>query len=166
VFNETLTLRMETGGLLRVRSGDVLQKTGSGGIFVSTDPGVDQPRVDAGEIVPTGPMPGSRGIEPPPDSEAEALERRAIEACGLTREAFAALGRELPGARRPVVVPVTLGEPPCAAELRPGSDVALRIRFALPAGSYATVLLQALAALDPADPVVTFSSSAALPSPS
>jgi tRNA(Glu) U13 pseudouridine synthase TruD len=48
----------------------------------------------------------------------------------------------LPGTRRPVVAPVTLGQP----ALREGSDGpnTARLFFSLPAGSYATVLLEAL----------------------
>ena len=82
--------------------GDVLQKTDTGGLFVSTEPEVDQPRVDAGELVPTGPLPGGREIEPPPGTPARALEDEAIAAVGATREDFARAGRDLPGARRPV----------------------------------------------------------------
>ena len=58
VFNRALELRAASGDLAEVRGGDVLQKTDSGGLFVTTDPAVDQPRVDRGEIIPTGPLPG------------------------------------------------------------------------------------------------------------
>jgi tRNA(Glu) U13 pseudouridine synthase TruD len=48
----------------------------------------------------------------------------------------------LPGARRPVVTPVTLGDPPLQEDSHgPGTS---RLFFSLPAGSYATVLLEAL----------------------
>ena len=152
VFNRALH-RRAAGGLLKVRAGDVLQKTGSGGLFVTEDPARDQARVDAGEVVPTGPMPGSREVEPPEGSEAWQLESEALAEVGVTRAELAAVGRDLPGARRPVLVKVTLGEPPVDQE--PGR---LRLRFALPAGSYATVVLQALAQ-DPSpagDHVLTF----------
>jgi tRNA pseudouridine13 synthase len=159
IFNRALARRAATGGLLRVRTGDVLQKTTSGGLFVTDDPARDQARVDAGEIVPTGPMPGSREVEPPPGTEAFALESEALAEVGVTREELAAVGRDLPGARRPVLVKITLDEPPVARE-----DGRLRLRFSLPSGSYATVVLQAIAA-DPAasgegspasNPVLTF----------
>jgi tRNA pseudouridine13 synthase len=140
VFNRALARRAASGGLLTVRAGDVLQKTGSGGLFVTEDPAQDQARVDAGEVVPTGPMPGSREVEPPEGSAAWTLESEALADVGVTRAELAAAGRDLPGARRPVMVKVTLGEPPVEAE----SD-RLRLRFALPAGSYATVVLTALA---------------------
>jgi tRNA pseudouridine13 synthase len=140
VFNRTLALRAERGGLLAVRAGDVLCKVASGGLFVSEDPAVDGPRVAAGELVPTGPMPGNREREPPPGSEARRLEDDALAALGVAREELAPLGRDLPGARRPVVVPVTLGEPP----VEPLPEGRARLRFSLPAGSYATVLVEAL----------------------
>lgn len=139
VFNRALELRQQTG-LLRVRVGDVLQKVVSGGLFVCEDCATDQARVDAGEIVPTGPMPGTREMKPPPGSEAGILEDQALAEVGLTPGDLAAAGRELPGARRPVVVPVTLGEPPVDAV-----EGQMKLRFSLTAGSYATVLLQELA---------------------
>jgi tRNA pseudouridine13 synthase len=142
VFNRVLALRAERG-LLVVRSGDVLQKTASGGLFVTDDLERDQARVDAGELVPTGPLPGSREIEPPPGTEAAALEDQALAEVGVTRAELAAAGRELPGARRPVLIAMTLGDPAVVSE--PGQR-SLRLRFSLPAGSYATVALERLAA--------------------
>jgi tRNA pseudouridine13 synthase len=139
VFNRTLVLRNESG-LLRVLMGDVLQKVASGGMFTSAEPAVDQARVDAGEVVPTGPMPGSREMKPPPGSEARALEDQAAKDVGLDGDELAREGRDLPGARRPVVVPVTLGHPVVGS-----SPEGVRLRFSLPAGSYATVLLRTLA---------------------
>jgi tRNA pseudouridine13 synthase len=146
VFNRYLELRAAGGDakeLRRVRAGDVLQKAASGGSFVCTDVAVDQARVDAGEIVPTGPMPGTRVMDPPPDSEAGQLEQRALDACGATRDDFARAGRDLPGARRPVIVNLELATPAIIAEpARSG----LRVRFGLPAGSYATVAIDCLLA--------------------
>ena len=87
-----------------MRGGDVLQKTDSGGLFVTTDPAVDQPRVDRGEVIPTGPLPGGREIEPPPDTPSRAIDDEAIASVGATREDFSRAGRELPGARRAVLL--------------------------------------------------------------
>jgi tRNA pseudouridine13 synthase len=141
VFNRALELRAAEGGLLQVRVGDVLQKRGSGGLFASVDPAVDQARVDAGELVPTGPMPGNREIEPPEGSPARALEDEALAAVGVTRAEIASAGRDLPGARRPVTLALALDEPAVTDE-----GGRLRLRFTLPAGSYATVVLEALLA--------------------
>jgi len=159
VFNRALELRAATGDLAQVRIGDVLQKTESGGLFVSTDPAIDQERVDRGEVVPTGPLPGGREIEPPPDTPARALEDEAIAAAGATREDFARAGRELPGARRPVLLKVSgdgesfsversAGDGESfSAQGSAGDDLgtqAVRLRFSLPAGGYATVVIAAL----------------------
>ena len=139
VFNCVLDLRAEHDGLLVVREGDILEKVASGGQFVCTDPAADQVRVVNGEIVPTAPMPGSRVREPAPGTAARALEDRALAMIGLGPQELAQVGRSLPGTRRPVVVKITLGDPPVAIE-----STGVRLRFSLPAGSYATVVLDAL----------------------
>jgi len=139
VFNSVLELRGENDGLLMVREGDILEKTDSGGQFVSTDQAADQARVDAGEVVPTAPLPGGRVRSPAPGTAARALEDRALAMVGVQQGEMERIGRSLPGTRRPVVVKITLGVPPAALE--PGG---LRLRFTLPAGSYATVVLDAL----------------------
>ncbi len=142
VFNQALDLRAASGGLTRVRLGDVLQKTATGGSFVCEDPARDQARVDAGELVPTAPLPGSRILEPAPGTPARVLEDQALADIGLAPAELAQVGRDLPGARRPVVTSVTLGDPPFREESDgPGTA---RLSFSLPAGSYATVLLEAL----------------------
>jgi tRNA pseudouridine13 synthase len=147
VFNRALDLRAAApGGLRAVRAGDVLQKVASGGLFVSEDVETDQRRVDAGELCVTGPLPGGREKEPPPGTPARTWEDEALAAAGATREEFASAGRDLPGARRPLLVTLTLGDPavqPDPAAAGPG-EVALRLRFTLPAGSYATVVVSAL----------------------
>ncbi|MBN2577059.1 MAG: tRNA pseudouridine(13) synthase TruD [Deltaproteobacteria bacterium] len=139
VFNRVLELRAAEGGLLTVRTGDILEKVVSGGQFVCADVAVEQVRVDRGEIVPTGPLPGSRARRPASGTAARELEDRALSSLGLGAEELSQVGRFLPGARRPVVVRVTLGVPAAIDE----SD-GLRLRFSLPAGSYATVVLEAL----------------------
>jgi len=142
VFNDVLRARLTDGTARRVLTGDILQKVPTGGVFTTEDPAVDQARVDAGEIVITGPLPGSWAREPPPDSAARAIEDQALGALEAKREEFAALGKDLPGTRRPLLVPVVLGDPATA----PVADNprALRLAFQLPAGTYATVLVQEL----------------------
>jgi len=140
VFNRALELRAAAGPLAQVRAGDVLQKTDSGGLFVTSDPAIDQPRVDRGEVVPTGPLPGGREIEPPPDTPARALDDAAIAAVGATREDFARAGRELPGARRAVLLKPTDE----TLDLPPDPEGQIRLRFTLPAGAYATVFVDSL----------------------
>jgi tRNA pseudouridine13 synthase len=139
VFNRVLDLRAQEGGLLTVLGGDILEKVVSGGQFASTDTAADQARVDAGEIVPTAPLPGGRVRTPEPGSAARVLEDRALAELGIGPDELGQVGRSLPGTRRPVVVNVTLDEP--AVTLEAGH---LRLRFSLPPGSYATVVLEAL----------------------
>lgn len=141
VFNEALDLRAARGGLMQLIEGDVLQKCASGGLFATNDLVTDAARVASGEVVPTGPMPGGREIEPPAGSAARALEDEALARVGVAREELEALGRALPGARRPVIVRLSAEGPAGGAPLR--SD-GLRLRFGLPPGSYATVVLEAL----------------------
>jgi tRNA pseudouridine13 synthase len=143
VFNRALELRATRGALTDVLLGDVLKKTDTGGLFVSTEPDVDQRRVAAGELLPTAPLPGGREVEPPPGTPARALEDEAIAAVGATREDFARAGREMPGARRPVLL--GLSETGVSDEpTTDGSTRAVRLRFTLPAGGYATVVVAAL----------------------
>lgn len=139
ICNRVLELRAEEGGLLRVRVGDILQ-TARGGCFPAEDVAREQARVDAGEVLPTAPLPGSRVLDPPPGSAARALEDRALRELGVERSLLEEVGRSLPGTRRPVIVRVTPGEPALAGEPPDG----LRLRFSLPAGAYATVLVAAL----------------------
>jgi tRNA pseudouridine13 synthase len=143
VFNRALELRATRGALTAVIPGDVLKKTDTGGLFVSTEPEVDQRRVDAGELVPTAPLPGGREIEPPPGTPARALEDEAIAAVGATREDFARGGRDLPGARRPVLLRLADAAFCEEASAHLGTR-AVRLRFTLPAGGYATVVVSSL----------------------
>jgi tRNA pseudouridine13 synthase len=145
VFNRALELRAASGPLAEVRLGDVLQKTDSGGLFVSADPTVDQPRVDRGEVIPTGPLPGGREIEPPPATPARALDDQAIADVGATRDDFARAGRELPGARRAVLLKAT----DAAIDVGTAPDGPVQLRFSLPAGAYATVFVDELLSSGP-----------------
>lgn len=139
VFNRVLELRAQDDGLLLVREGDILEKVASGGQFTCADPELDQARVDAGEIVPTAPLPGGRAREPAAGTAARALEDQALADLGIDPQELARVGRSLPGTRRPVVVKITLGDPAIALDA-----AGVRLRFSLPAGSYATVVLDAL----------------------
>jgi tRNA pseudouridine13 synthase len=136
LFNEYLRQRLADGLFDRVIEGDILQKQGSGGIFATTEPAVDQARLDAGEIVPTGPMFGHSMRNPPPDSAAAAREGRVLEAEELTLDMFRRVGNLGTGTRRPLAFPVE------GTDVTITADGALEISFALPAGAYATALLR------------------------
>jgi len=135
VFNEVLARRPLP--LDAVEPGDVAQVVASGGLFRVEDPDREAPRAAAFEITATGPIFGSRVLEPA-GAPAE-RERAARAACGLTEEDLrcARPGLRLRGARRPLRVP--LRDVSLARE--PG---ALRLHFTLPPGSYATVLVEEL----------------------
>lgn len=135
LFNDALALRLTRGLFGTVLLGDVLKKHETGGEFVSEAPLVDQPRADAFEVSPTGPLFGPEMRAPL--HEALALEDEVLAANGVTRELFAAGGDETRGARR--LLRVRLGAPSFEAQ-----GEVLRLGFELPAGSYATVVLREL----------------------
>lgn len=139
VFNKTLATRMLDGTFATVLAGDVLRKRPAGAVFVADDPAREQPRVDAGELAVTGPMPGR--AKPTPTGRPAEIERAALDAFGLTPEMLAKFPKLAPGARRPLtVVPDDL-------HVDPGDD-AVRFTFALPAGCYATTLVNEFVWID------------------
>ena len=87
-------------------------------------------------MIPTGPLPGGREIEPPPGTPARAIEDEAIAAVGATRDDFARAGRELPGARRPVLL--RLADAAFGEDADPSMRRAHVCASTLPAGGYAT----------------------------
>ena len=132
LFNRMLEARLRDGVLRRALAGDLMRKTDSGGLFVCREPEVDQPRVDRGEIVATGPIFGWKMQRPAGD--VDVAEQAVLASEELTLDSFRRLGSIAEGTRRPFAVPVTDAQ--WSAE---GSTVELS--FGLPAGSYATVLL-------------------------
>ncbi|HMP15764.1 MAG TPA: tRNA pseudouridine(13) synthase TruD, partial [Gemmatales bacterium] len=59
LFNRCLSLRITDGLFRTVLDGDVMTKWPSGGMFITHDTATEQKRLDAREIVTTGPMFGS-----------------------------------------------------------------------------------------------------------
>jgi tRNA pseudouridine13 synthase len=144
LFNLLLALRRERGLMRTVLAGDVLQKTTTGGLFTSADPALDQPRLDAGEVVVTGPMFGGKTMSPPEGTQARALEEEVLARVDLDAATLAALGKRVPGTRRALQVSIgdiELFDAPAVGELRDG----LGVGFTLPAGSFATIFLRELA---------------------
>ncbi len=131
VFNRVLAKRMADGTWTTPLAGDVLEKLASGGLFVCADPAADAPRVTAFELSVTGPMPGPR-VRPAPDGEPAALEAAILAETGVTLEALGR-SRDAEGARRALRIRVE----PMVEEDPEGVILA----FELPAGSYATVVL-------------------------
>lgn len=137
VFNEALARR--TAPLAEVEPGDVAQVVASGGLFLVEDLAREAPRAARFEISATGPIFGGGARAPEPDGAPAARERDALAAWGVDAEALRRTppGLRLRGGRRALRAPVA----DAGCEFEGG---ALRLRFALPAGSYATVLLEEL----------------------
>jgi tRNA pseudouridine13 synthase len=137
LFNDALAARVRAGTLGVVEAGDVMGLRGSGGVFRVEEDEVEetQRRLDEGELVVTGPMFGPKMIRPA--GEVDAREEGFLAARGVGREEFDGLGSMAPGGRRPYVVY------PQEVSLE-GEEGALRMRFFLPSGAYATVMLEEL----------------------
>jgi len=137
LFNKVLERRLMRLGT--VMPGDFCYKHDNGAAFlVPGDPDAaakEQPRADAHEISPTGPLFGFRMSET--ESVVHILEEEVLHEFGLKREDFGgAMGA--PGSRRPLrFFAQEMG-------LEGGEDEHgpyLQLAFVLPSGSYATVLL-------------------------
>lgn len=131
LFNRVLVQRLMDGTFDRALLGDRLRKE-TGGMFLCEAPEVDQPRVDAFELSATGPLFGPK--MPRPAGEVDAREQALLAEEGLALSDFKRGGGETEGARR--ALRVRLGDPSAA---RDGDD--LLLAFTLPAGSYATQVL-------------------------
>lgn len=135
LFNDLLAFRLEQGMLDTALAGDRMQKHENGGVFLCTEPDVDQSRVDELAISPTGPMFGHKmataeGL--PGEWEESLLDREE-----LTLDSFRAVGKHAKGTRRSLRVP--LEHASCVMD---GEDCILS--FSLPPGSYASVVLHEL----------------------
>ncbi len=110
----------------------------NGACFLVDDAAVEQPRCDDFEISPTGPLFGFRMT--PPRGEPSEIEARIFAESGLTRGDFLGRGlHRIKGARRPLRVP--LADLALNADRDDDGDY-VELRFTLPPGSYATVLLR------------------------
>lgn len=132
LFNRALERRIAAGAFGRALSGDVLKKHETGGEFVCADPAVDQPRVDAFEVSPTGPLFGPKMRRA--EGDVGAAEQVLLDEEKVDHALFEAGGGETLGARR--FFRITLGDP--SLELSGGIA---QLKLTLPAGSYATVVL-------------------------
>jgi tRNA pseudouridine13 synthase len=132
VFNQVLAERGER--IDRVERGDIAVVHATGGLFRVEDPEAEAPRATAFEISPTGPIFGTR--MPAPAGEAAERERAVLLEHGVTLEGLRLpRGVRLRGARRALRVR------PEAASAR-AIDRGIELRFELPPGSYATVLVE------------------------
>ncbi len=139
LFNACLTARLREGLFRTVLLGDVLAKWPMGGMFTTSDPTTEQRRFDARELVIAGPIFGRKTF-PSKDLVAQ-REQAILTEFGLTPEAFAGFGKLLQGTRRHYQIYLDDLSATVDAE-------GVVLRFSLPAGSYATVLLGELMKTD------------------
>jgi tRNA pseudouridine13 synthase len=135
LFNRYLERRIADGAYRRVLGGDILM-VASGGMFATSDPSVDQPRLLASEVIPTGPMFGHSMRAPEPASEAGSREQSILIEEGITSADFKPLGALAPGTRRAIAVPLA------GASVAPVATDAIQVSFELPAGAYATAVMR------------------------
>ncbi len=135
LFNEYLSERLREGLAATVLGGDVMEVAASGGVFVVEDAATEQTRLQAGETAITGPMFGPKMKQPL--AEAAVREARILEQFGLKPTDFTGFGDLLPGTRRRLLIrPVDFSATPVPE--------GIRFEFELPAGAYATTLLESL----------------------
>ena len=134
LFNCILAKRMPD--LDKLLEGDIAVKHDNGAPFLVRDATVEQPRADAFEISPSGPIFGYKMRLPTGD--ALALETSLLADEGVRFEAFRkVVSIRLPGTRRPLRMPMQLHD---VSETVNGAGI--RLSFTLPAGGYATVVLE------------------------
>jgi tRNA pseudouridine13 synthase len=135
VFNTWLAERIERDHYDAPVLGDVLRKEDSGGLFVNADQPTAVRRMQAWEISPTGPMFGAKMRWPEADAadhERDLLQRAGIDAATLERHAAHGEGTRRVARVRPQAPEVVV------------EDAALLVRFELPAGAYATMVMREL----------------------
>ena len=131
LFNAVLERRLE--GLDRLEAGDLAYLHAKGAVFAVERPDREQPRAEAFEISPTGPIVGHRVTLA--SGRPGEVEREVLAAKGARPEDFERVkALRLRGGRRPLRVP--LSDVDLAED---GDD--LDLAFTLPAGAYATVVL-------------------------
>lgn len=136
VFNRVIAARLDS--LDRLLPGDLALLHRNGAVFAVEDAAAEQPRADAFEVSPSGPMPGPEMTAP--TGEPLAIEQRALAELDLDVAAFTDLPFRLArGERRPLRVPVSEAEVVAV-------DAGLQLSFALPRGAYATSVLRELLA--------------------
>lgn len=138
LFNRVVAERLPAG-LDRLQPGDLAWLHASGAVFRVEDAAREQPRAEAFEISPTGPLFGYRCTEP--GGEPQQLEQKIMESEGLRRDTFRAGPQREKGGRRPLRFPIHSENIQLGADER-GSYVALQ--FILPRGCYATTVLREL----------------------
>jgi tRNA pseudouridine13 synthase len=138
LFNDVLAQRITAIG--KLFDGDIAYKHENGACFPVESAATEQPRADAFEISPTGPLVGYRMTTPA--GEPEKTEQAAMAAVNLTPADFKQSGKmRVKGARRPLRIK------PENIDIAGGVDEFgshITVAFTLPAGAFATVLMREL----------------------
>lgn len=129
LFNALLTERLHTFDQLE--AGDIAYIHGKGAAFLVEDPAAEQPRADAFEISPAGPMFGPKMLLA--DGEPARREGALLAQYQLSVQDFTVQGLKIRGTRRPYRFP--LKSP------KIWWDAGLMLSFELPPGAYATTVL-------------------------
>lgn len=138
LFNQVLGQRISQSLFHRMETGDVAFKHVNGACFRVDNAEMEQPRCDAFEISPTGPLFGTRMTQA--SGVPGEMERAVLAASGIDAEVLS--GRDsgrLDGGRRPIRVPLKDMRFEAANDDR--GDF-LKLLFALPAGAYATSVVR------------------------
>jgi tRNA pseudouridine13 synthase len=142
LFNQVVARRIQS--LDKLLPGDLAEKHENGAVFRVIDATIEQPRCDAFEISPTGPLIGYRMTLP--EGEPLQIEQEIFASRNLRPTDFRVAGHlKIKGARRPLRVR------PTDVELAAGVDNLgphITVAFTLPAGSFATVFLRELMKTD------------------
>lgn len=144
LFNECLEARIANETWNVCQCGDLIwSHVGKGSSFLLTEEelqtGDIQERQQKQLISPTGPMWGTKMRMP--EGETADLEKKLLESHGITQSNFEAVKKFAKGSRRPLRVPVQ------RLSLSGGVDEHgdfIRVQMEMPAGSYATVLINQL----------------------
>ena len=136
VFNDWVAARLAGGTFATVLHGDIAVKHETGGKFLVGEPEVEAPRAASFAISATGPMLGRKYHEA--QFEARAIEDAVLEGLDLTRDLF----RPLPGARRPIRMPLEEWTIEADAD-------GYWVGFFLPSGGYATAVLREIMKVEP-----------------
>ena len=127
LFNRLLTRRLDT--LDQLKAGDLAWIHNKGAVFSVQDPAVEQPRADALEISPSGPLFGFKMTMP--QGVPGKMEQHIQAEESLTLDHWRTA--KCKGARRPLRFPLL--------KSKIWYDDGLMVSFVLPPGCYATVVL-------------------------
>ena len=119
----------------KLLNGDLAVKHSNGAPFLVTNASIEQQRADAFEISPSGPIFGYKMRLPAND--VLTLETSLLADEGIGPKTFRkVVGIRLPGTRRPLRMPMS------CHDVSTASNSGIRFSFTLPAGGYATVMLE------------------------